>query len=136
SAERFHLAGVQEILADAGLDASALLTPSSYPSDEEVRDAYVRAGGLPDPMCMDCSGKHAAMLATCVVNRWDTATYLDPEHPLQQAIRGTFQRLTREPVAGVGVDGCGAPLLATSLAGLARAFGTIARAGGDAAEAY
>ncbi len=74
---------------------------------------------------MNCSGKHAAMLATCVHNGWDTATYLDPEHPLQVAIKATFERMTGEE-AQVAVDGCGAPLLSTSLVGLARAFSRLA----------
>jgi L-asparaginase II len=71
---------------------------------------------------MNCSGKHAAMLATCVHNHWSTTGYLAPEHPLQQAIRRTIEELTSEQVSGVGVDGCGAPLFALTLAGLARAF--------------
>jgi L-asparaginase II len=65
------------------------------------------------------------MLATCVVNGWDTTTYLDPAHPLQEGIRATFTELTGEP-AVVAVDGCGAPLLSTSLTGLARAFRRLA----------
>jgi L-asparaginase II len=77
---------------------------------------------------MNCSGKHAAMLATCVARGWDTATYLDADHPLQQAIVATFARLTGEPVTTIAVDGCGAPLLSASLTGLARAFATLARA--------
>ena len=77
---------------------------------------------------MNCSGKHAAMLATCVLNGWDTATYLDPAHPLQVAIADTFARLTGEPIDAVAVDGCGAPLLSTSLTGLARAFASLATA--------
>ena len=88
----------------------------------------MRAGGARAPVAMNCSGKHAAMLATCVVNGWDTATYLDPDHPLQQAIAETFAELTGEPVEVVAVDGCGAPLLSTSLTGLARAFRTLALA--------
>jgi L-asparaginase II len=75
---------------------------------------------------MNCSGKHAAMLATCVVNGWPTETYRDPAHPLQQAIAETFADLTGEPVEHVAVDGCGAPLLSTSLRGLARAFSVLA----------
>jgi L-asparaginase II len=74
---------------------------------------------------MNCSGKHAAMLATCVVNGWPTATYLDPTHPLQRAIATTFAELTAEPVEHVAIDGCGAPLLSTSLRGLARAFAVV-----------
>ncbi len=77
---------------------------------------------------MNCSGKHAAMLATCVANGWDTTTYLDPQHPLQTSLTATFAGLTGEPVEVVATDGCGAPLLSTSLVGLARAFRTLATA--------
>jgi L-asparaginase II len=62
------------------------------------------------------------MLVTCIANDWPTETYLSPEHPLQLHIRRTIEDLAREPVAAVGVDGCGAPLFALTLGGLARAF--------------
>ena len=88
----------------------------------------IRAGGSRSRVAMNCSGKHAAMLATCVTNGWDTATYLDPDHPLQRAIAATFADLTGEPVEVVATDGCGAPLLSTSLVGLAGAFRRIATA--------
>jgi len=128
SGEAFHLEGARRILASAGLDESALQTPPDYPIDDQAREEYIRAGGEKSPLAMNCSGKHAAMLATCVVNGWDTATYLHPDHPLQVAIAETFADLTGEKVAVVAVDGCGAPLLSTSLGGLARAFRTIALA--------
>ena len=71
---------------------------------------------------MNCSGKHAAMLVTCVLNGWPVRGYLAPGHPLQQAIRHTVQELASQQVPVTGVDGCGAPLFALTLAGLARAF--------------
>jgi len=129
SGEPFHLDGVRRILASAGLDEAALQTPPDYPFDDAERHAVVAAGGERTSLQMNCSGKHAGMLATCVVNGWDTDTYLDPEHPLQQATRATFEELTGE-AAVVAVDGCGAPLLSTSLTGLARAFRTLAVAEG------
>jgi len=125
SGEPFHLDAVREILALAGLDESALQTPPSYPLDPHVHADYLRNGGKRDPICMDCSGKHAAMLLTCVTNEWTTDDYLDPEHPLQAQITRTFTELTDGPPAVVGVDGCGAPLLATPLQQLARAVGRI-----------
>ncbi len=127
SGEPFHVEGVRRTLASAGLDESALQTPPDYPLDDEAREAVIRAGGARSPILMNCSGKHAAMLATCVLQGWDTATYLDPEHPLQVAIARTFTRVTGEP-ASVAIDGCGAPLLSTSLTGLARAFAALATA--------
>jgi len=130
SGEPFHVDGVRRILASAGLDESALQTPPDYPLDDDAREAVVRNGGSRSPILMNCSGKHAAMLATCVLKGWDTSTYLAADHPLQQAIAETFARLTGEPVTTVAVDGCGAPLLSTSLIGLARAFATLASATG------
>lgn len=134
SGEGFHLDGVREILALAHLDESALQTPPSYPLDPHVHADWIRAGGTRQPICMDCSGKHAAMLLTCVVNGWPTATYLDPEHPLQQVVTQTFTELTDGPPSVVGVDGCGAPLLATPLQGLARALGRIVQGADGSAE--
>ncbi|HET6652628.1 MAG TPA: asparaginase [Nocardioides sp.] len=125
SGEDFHLDGVRRILAGAGLDESALQTPPDYPLDDAAREEHVRAGRERSPIAMNCSGKHAAMLVTCVVNGWDTATYRDPGHPLQVAIAQTFAELTGEPVEAIAVDGCGAPLLSTTLVGLARAFRTL-----------
>jgi len=83
---------------------------------------------------MNCSGKHAAMLATCAVNGWPTGSYLDPRHPLQQAIRSTVEELAGQQVAAVGVDGCGAPLFALTLAGLARAFRALVLAAPETPE--
>ncbi len=122
SGEPLHIKAVREILAGAGLDEADLQTPPDYPLDEQAREAHIRAGGKPLPLLMNCSGKHAAMLATCVANGWDTGTYRDPDHPLQQDIATVFTELTEEPVGAAGVDGCGAPVLATSLTGLARGF--------------
>jgi L-asparaginase II len=69
---------------------------------------------------MNCSGKHAGMLAACVAAGWPIEDYLAPEHPLQQAIAARLADAGEEPVAAVVVDGCGAPQHALPLVGLAR----------------
>ncbi|MCM0621844.1 asparaginase [Nocardioides bruguierae] len=128
SGEAMHVEVVREILAGAGLSEDDLQCPEDYPLEPRVRDLVLRADGGPSRVQMNCSGKHAAMLATCVANGWSTHDYLSPTHPLQQAIDATFERLTGEPIAHAATDGCGAPLLATSLVGLARAFSELALA--------
>lgn len=135
SAEAFHLAGVRTILARAGLDESALQTPASYPLEGWVHAEVLRGGGTRQPIYMDCSGKHAAMLLTSVTNGWPIDTYLAPGHPLQQAITETFSELTGQAPPVVGVDGCGAPLLATTLPRLARAISLVAQGGPGSDEA-
>jgi L-asparaginase II len=134
SGEDLHLDGVRRILAGAGLDEAALRTPSALPLGERELDAYLRAGRQPERIVMNCSGKHAAMLATCVVNDWPTATYLDPAHPLQVAIRRTLERSAGERAGATGVDGCGAPVLALSLLALARTFRAYVLAPRDSPE--
>jgi L-asparaginase II len=97
--------------------------------------SYIRAGGVSARICHNCSGKHAAMLATCAVNGWELTSYLDATHPLQSAIRTTIEVSCGEPITGSGVDGCGAPAHAVSLVGLARAFATMATAADGTAAA-
>lgn len=68
------------------------------------------------------------MLATCELTGWAADGYLDPAHPLQRAIAATFEDLTGRAIDRVAVDGCGAPLFATTLRGLATALSKIATA--------
>lgn len=134
SGEPFHLEGVREILAAADLTEADLQNTPDLPYDESERAAWQRAGRTPTSIAQNCSGKHAAMLATCRRNGWDIATYRDPAHPLQRAMADTIAELADEPIAATAVDGCGAPVMAISLAGLARSFGRLAAAGPDTHE--
>ena len=82
SGEPFHLDGVRRVLAAAGLDESALQTPPDYPVDERREAGLRRApAARTPPLAMNCSGKHAAMLATCVVNGWPTDDLPRPGPP-------------------------------------------------------
>lgn len=134
SAEPFHLDAVREMLAAAGLTEADLQNTPDLPYDPDERDTWIAAGHVARSLSQNCSGKHAAMLATCRLNGWDLATYRDPDHPLQQAMAATLEDLAGEPVAATAVDGCGAPVMAISLAGLARAFGRVAAAAPGTAE--
>lgn len=127
SGEAFHLEGVRRILAGVDLDESALGNIVDLPFGVEAREEALRRGEPKTRLAMNCSGKHAAMLATCVAAGWPLEGYLDPGHPLQTGIQEVLEACTGE-AAYVTVDGCGAPALSTSLTGLARAFSTIASA--------
>lgn len=128
SGEEIHQEGALAILRAAGLDEDALQNTPDLPLDPDVRGRWLAAGRPPTSLAQNCSGKHAGMLAACVAAGWDTSTYRDPQHPLQQLTVRTVEELTGERVAAVTVDGCGAPALAVSPVGLARAFGRIAAA--------
>ncbi len=132
--EEFHREGVREILAGAGLTEDDLQNTPDRPIYPPERERWIAEGLAPSSIGQNCSGKHAGMLATCVVNGWDTATYRDPGHPLQVAMADTLADLAGEPIAATGIDGCGAPVMAISTAGLARAFGRLASASEDTPE--
>jgi len=134
SGEPFHLEGVSSILTAAGVAESALQTPPDWPIDEIERATWKGDDRAPVPLAMNCSGKHAAMLATCVVNGWDVADYPDPHHPLQRHLAAVFAELTGETIEATGVDGCGAPLFSASLTGLARAFSRLVQSPEGSAE--
>ncbi|MEU0108883.1 asparaginase [Streptomyces sp. NPDC006251] len=135
SGEERHLAGTRRILELAGLTEDHLRNVPDLPFDPVVRDAWVRENRLPSRLVQNCSGKHAAMLYTCTLNGWPLENYLDPAHPLQQAIAEIVEDLTGQRIAGVTVDGCGAPLFSISLHGLARAAARITTAAPGTPEA-
>jgi L-asparaginase II len=126
--EERHVAGVKAILAAAGLTDADLQTPAAIPNDPDAAFAWRTAGGERRPVAHMCSGKHAAMLATCVARGWDTATYRAPAHPLQQLIRTTIEELTGADPLPLVVDGCGAPAFSATVTGIARAYARIATA--------
>lgn len=125
-----HLRVVRETLLGAGLDESALDNTPDLPLDPDAAFAWRQDGHGPEPVAQNCSGKHAAMLATCVAHAdepgWQPEGYLDAGHPVQVACRAAVEELTGVQAWHTTVDGCGAPLFSTTLLGLARAFARIA----------
>jgi L-asparaginase II len=115
------------VLASAGLDEAALDNTPALALDPVVAAGQLLDGG-PDRLHQNCSGKHAGMLATCAVQGWPTTGYLDPAHPLQVALLEAVAEQCGEAPAHVAIDGCGAPIVAVSLRGLATAFRRLALA--------
>jgi L-asparaginase II len=119
--ETQHLAAMRSVLDRAGLGVDALRTPAAFPLDPES----ARAAGAPRPELHNCSGKHSGMLLASKRRGHPLESYPDPDHPLQRAV---FDAVTREagiePLA-IGVDGCGVPVHALPLTGLARIFASI-----------
>ena len=121
-----HVALAQGLLARAGIPASALACPTDWPGDRASRDALMRLGAGAESIYMNCSGKHAAMLLACAANDWPLEGYLDPQHPLQKRILDVLERFTGERPSATAIDGCGAPVHAISLTGLARGIARVA----------
>ena len=126
-----HRQGALRILEQHGLSVSDFGNSRDLPYGPAEREEWLRNGGRATQLTQNCSGKHAAMAATCTINGWPVKGYLDPSHPLQRLVAATVTELTGEEPSALSTDGCGTPLYALTLRGMARAFGTIARAAAD-----
>jgi L-asparaginase II len=123
-----HVASVRKVLEAAGLDETALRCPPALPTDRQAR---ARVAG-PAAVYHNCSGKHAYMLAGAVGRSWAPERYAEPDHPLQAVVADTLGDFAGVAIEHVGVDGCGVPVHALALRGLARAYarlGTLAATG-------
>lgn len=125
--EAFHVDAVRTMLRRAGLPETVLRCPATVPLSDASGE-FSRAGN-------NCSGKHAGMLLTCLAAGWPVENYWEPTHPLQVAIRATVEDLAGEKAGAVGVDGCGAPVLALSLCALADSYRRLVESGDRVADA-
>jgi L-asparaginase II len=127
--EQIHQRIASEILASVGLDETALANTHDYPLHVDSAHHAIREGKVKSSLQMNCSGKHAGMLATCVINGWSTMDYLAQDHPLQQVITQTVGEVTGMAPPAIGIDGCGAPAHVVGLANLAKGLRAIATGG-------
>jgi L-asparaginase II len=117
------------LLERSGSTADDLRCGTHPPFDAAVAAALIRRGEAPTPLHHNCSGKHAGMLLSCVLNGWPKEGYTEHGHPLQVRIRELHAELggiDPEQVAA-GTDGCSVPAFALPLSAAARIFAGLAR---------
>lgn len=135
SGEPMHITTVQSMLAKSGCDERHLRCGCHVPIHYTLEGRQPPAGETFNQLYNNCSGKHAGFLAYCVQHGQELETYLDPGHPLQQAIRNNLSRLAgvAEADLKLGIDGCSAPNYALPLSRLAFAYAQLAQADATAA---
>ena len=128
SGEPMHVQQVEQILEKAGVGYQRLQCGCHVPMFAELGEGPPPAPGSYDQRHHNCSGKHSGFLAYCVQHAQDLDTYLEPAHPLQQAIRASVAEAVglQEHQLAMGIDGCSAPNYAMPLAHLAQGFARLA----------
>ena len=116
---------VRRWLEGLGLGEADLRCGPQVPEDREERHRLRAAGEAPCQLHNNCSGKHAGFL-TLGRELGGGPEYIDPDHPVQKAVRAAFEEMTGEDSPGYGIDGCSAPNFACTLAGLGRASAKMA----------
>ncbi len=123
SGEPAHVAGVERMLAKAGLDSSALRCGAHAPIAQPAALALAKTGA-PSALHNNCSGKHAGFLCLACALGVDHADYWRPEHPVQRAVRTVLEDFTGAVLSEdrCAIDGCSVPTWAVPLENLACAF--------------
>ncbi len=126
-----HVLRVRELLRAAGCAEADLACGPADPRDPLAAGVYRDAGGRPEPVRHNCSGKHALAIALARQEGWPVAGYCDAGHPVQEAMwRGLAEATGLEPAAlPHAIDGCGMQTYSVPLARLADAFGRLAGGG-------
>ncbi|MGQ0657146.1 MAG: asparaginase [Chromatiales bacterium] len=133
SGEPRHAEAIVGILKKIGCEKRDLQCGVHPPLYFEAMGISPHAEDIFTTVHHNCSGKHAGMLALCRLLGAPLETYLNPSHPVQQAILAAvahFSGTTAESIP-LGVDGCSAPIFALPLAALARAYARLGEEGGN-----
>jgi L-asparaginase II len=133
SGETRHVEVVSGMLQKIGCTADDLQCGKHAPYFYQYLERTPEPGTTFSAVQHNCSGKHSGMLAYCRHCGLAIDDYLEPQHPLQRAIRRSVAHFTGTPEAAliVGTDGCSAPNYAVPLSGLACAFAKLTVSGAD-----
>lgn len=131
-----HTVLARSMLERAGLKPKALGCGVHDPLDAATTRELIRVGVAPTALNHNCSGKHAAMLATAVHMGEPTDGYWRPDHPVQMRIARVLAEMTGAALGTdvCGIDGCSVPNWAIPLSGLAQAFARFATGHGMSAD--
>ena len=135
SGEAAHIAGVERMLAKAGLAPADLRCGAHWPIAQAAAAAVARSGA-PSPLHNNCSGKHAGFLCVARALGVDPADYWRPEHPVQRLVRGVLEDFTGASLgeACCAIDGCSVPTWAVPLQNLSHGFAKFGTGHGLPAE--
>jgi L-asparaginase II len=135
SGEPGHVAGVERMLAKAGLGASALSCGAHWPISQAAAFALARTG-TPSALHNNCSGKHAGFLCAACARGVDHVGYWQPDHDVQREVRAVLEDFTGAKLTAGrrAIDGCSVPTWAIPLEDLARGFAKFGSGRGLAPE--
>lgn len=122
-----HVRVARSILTKIGIDEVCYECGVQWPSSRAASYQLVREGHEAQQVHNNCSGKHAGMLALAKHLGVDVKNYVKPEHPVQQAIAKTIEKMCDVDLsaAPIGIDGCSVPTWAMPLKNVAMGFARL-----------
>lgn len=110
--------GIQESMLQCGIHA---------PFHKETAKTKLLKGEAYHSNQSDCAGKHSGMLAYAKMLGASFDDYIQPSHPVQQAMLKAFAEMCSIPVGDIqlGTDGCSVPVFAVPLTNSAWAYARL-----------
>jgi len=134
--ESFHIKELRNWLKKINLKISDLKCGIHNPIHQKSSNNLYLSGERPNQIHNNCSGKHLAMLTSCIVNNFSIKNYLDFNHPHQVNIRNVFSKFTENIISkkNYGIDGCSAPQYAFTIKDLGKALSNLLKSYNDTFE--
>ena len=125
--EDFHIKELNNWMEKVNLKISDLKCGIHNPINQKSSNDLFLSGKQPNQIYNNCSGKHLAMLTSCLVNNFPIKNYVDFNHPHQINIRNIFSKFTENiiPKKNYGIDGCSAPQYAFTIKQLGKALSNL-----------
>jgi L-asparaginase II len=127
--EPFHIAALKSIFKKSGIDPDLMIMKPTVPGSSEANEERILNRLPKSKLYHNCSGKHASLLILQKeLDPENIGDYWRPESKAQQEVLSTIALMTRCPrdKVIVGTDGCGVPVFAVPVKGIASAFKNLA----------
>lgn len=125
-----HVAIAGAMLSSIGLEEGDLACGPHEPLSGRGSRLLRESGHRITRLHNNCSGKHAAMLARAVLEKWPTKGYETAAHPVQrESLRAVADWAGMAPESvPLAVDGCGVTVFALPLSNMALSYARLVRA--------
>jgi L-asparaginase II len=122
-----HVRVLEALQEKIGITESMLQCGIHAPYHSATAREKMLKGEAFHPNQNDCAGKHSGMLAFAKMIGAPMDSYLEPAHPVQQAMLKTFAEMCRVELDSIelGTDGCSAPVFAVPLKASAGAYARL-----------
>ncbi len=125
--EKFHLNELKKWIIKIKLETKNLQCGVHGPLDKKSLEKIISSGEKFNELHNNCSGKHLAMLTSCIANKYGIVNYLDFNHPHQREIRKVFNKFTETKLTkrNFSLDGCSAPQYSFQIKSISKALNNL-----------
>ncbi len=109
--ENYHIKELENWISKIRINKKILKCGIHNPLNMKATETLYRLNKKANQLHNNCAGKHLAMITASLINKYNTSSYLDFDHPHQVSIRKVFEKFTNKKIKkkNFGIDGCSAP---------------------------